>query len=129
MDKNMLSKRFKHFAVSQCVSKDNEMLSLCAHTRERQPVPNLFFGAVHYLLYKGKEHELKNFYGSIVESLEEEGDCFPYFTDFCRKYRNEIISIMENKFVVRCRERNPARYSDLHFSCPRGQSNAVSYET
>ncbi|QQK75328.1 DUF2332 domain-containing protein [Salicibibacter cibarius] len=112
MEKTTLSKRFKHFAVnecrgssqlyehlSQCVSEDEEMLLLCAHAREGQPVPNLFFGAVHYLLYKGKDHELKCFYGSIVESPEEEGGCFPYFKDFCQKYRNEIISIMENKSV------------------------------
>lgn len=92
MDKSNISVRFKNFAVLECkdssklyehlseqISEDEEMLALSSHAQEGQPIPNLFLGAVHYLLLKGTEHELKHFYGSITESPRRETDCFPFF--------------------------------------------------
>lgn len=112
MDKSTISERFKTFAARECkgssnlyeqlshqISEDDEMLALCSNAQEGQPVPNLFFGAVHYLLLKGKEHDLKQFYASIVEFPKEETQCFPYFKDFCQKNQDEIIFIMKSKLV------------------------------
>lgn len=112
MEKAIISDRFKNFAVKECkgssqlyehlskkISEDDEMLELCSNAKEGQPIPNLFLGAVHYLLLKGTEHELKQFYGSIVESPNKGKGCFPYFKDFCQKNKNEIISILKRKLV------------------------------
>ncbi|MEW9677868.1 DUF2332 domain-containing protein [Lentibacillus sp. L22] len=108
----MISNRFKNFAVKECqdsselyehlslkISEDDEMLEVCSNAKRGQPVPNLFLGAVHYLLLKGTDHELKQFYGSIVESTKDAKDCFPYFKDFCQKNKGEIISILKSKLV------------------------------
>lgn len=49
-----------------------------------------FFGAVHYLLLKGADHPLKDFYPSIVSNPKSYEDSFEYFKDFCLTHRNEI---------------------------------------
>ena len=69
MELNPLSEQFKKFAVRECkessqlyeflslkIAEDEEMLELASYTREGQPVPNLFLGAVHYLLLTQLSH-------------------------------------------------------------------------
>lgn len=63
MDMNVLSKRFRIFAERECkgsnnlyehlagnIANDQELLKLAANSKQGQPIPNLFLGAVHYLL-------------------------------------------------------------------------------
>src|SRR5699024_3765082 len=64
-----------------------------------QPVPNLFLGAVHYLLLSGKEHVLSEYYPSIVKNIRERTELLHHFKDFCRTYRNEMITILQTKLV------------------------------
>ena len=73
-----LSQRFKQFAfhvsqqasplyaqLSVAVADDPELLMLASHAGRGQPVPNLFFAAIHFLLLKGVQHSLSTFYPSI----------------------------------------------------------------
>ncbi|PEZ08412.1 hypothetical protein CN326_05580 [Bacillus sp. AFS018417] len=112
LNTTQLSQRFKNFAKIECrgssklyeylsikISEDDELMELCANSREGQPVPNLFLGAVHYLLLKGKEHVLKKYYPSITKHPREIEDSFIHFKDFCRMYRDEIISILKSRLV------------------------------
>lgn len=112
LDKTQLAERFKTFAFKECkgssnlyeylslkIAEDEEMLEISYNVRVGQPVPNLFLGAVHYLLLKGKEHELKQYYASIVGPPKEVERSFTHFKDFCRLYREEIISILKTKLV------------------------------
>lgn len=112
MDKSVISEQFKTFAVKECrgssklyeilserIAEDEELLELCTHSRKGQPIPNLLFGAVHFLLLKGTQHDLKNFYGSITVTPAGPEQCFPYFKDFCKKYSDEIIAVMKSKLV------------------------------
>ena len=62
-------------------------------------MPNLFFGAVQYLLLKGYDHELKEFYGSMVNRPKEAAAAFPSFRLFCLQKRNDIIPILQSKRV------------------------------
>jgi hypothetical protein len=76
------------------------MLELCSESQNGQPVPNLLFGAIHYLLLKGKEHQLKEYYPSITKSPRKVDDeTFSYFKEFCNFYRDEIVSILKSKLV------------------------------
>lgn len=112
MEKTILSNRFKTFAIDECkgssplyellsleISEDDELLELCSYVKEGQPVPNLLFGAVHFLLLQGTDHELKYFYGSMIDTPRDETDCFSYFKDYCRKNKHDIISILKEKSV------------------------------
>ncbi|RKQ28168.1 DUF2332 domain-containing protein [Oceanobacillus halophilus] len=107
-----LSKTFLTFAEKECkgssmlyeylsikISKDDELLTICKNAGEGQPIPNLLFGAVHYLLLKGKEHPLKEFYPSVVSNPKAYRYSFEFFKDFCCKYRSEIESILKTRLV------------------------------
>lgn len=112
MEINILSEKFKSFSVMECksssrlyehlslkVSEDGEILELAANAKQGQPVPNLLFGAVHYQLLTGVDHQLKEFYPSIVQNPRKIEDSFIYFKDFCKRYMNEIIPILKNKLL------------------------------
>ncbi|SDO05927.1 DUF2332 domain-containing protein [Halobacillus aidingensis] len=103
---------FKDFATNECegsselykqlslhIAEDEKILQLCRHTRESQPVPNLLFGAVHYLLLKGNHHELETFYPSLTKSPDLTQNPFPFFQSFCKENREAIITILETKRV------------------------------
>jgi hypothetical protein len=77
---NRISEKFEIFAESECkgsselyeflslnIAKDEEILELASYVKEGQPIPNLLFGAVHYLLLKGKVHSLREFYPSVTK--------------------------------------------------------------
>ena len=107
-----LSEIFKRFASVECkgscslyeflsyqIAEDDELLSIAEVVPKGQPVPNLFFGAVHYLLLKGSQHPLRSYYPSITESVGEMEDSFRYFKDFCLKNKEEISLILQTKRV------------------------------
>jgi hypothetical protein len=108
---NGISDRFKRFAtdcigssrlyerLSLEIAGDDKLLQMAAHCRAGQPEPNLFFGAVHYLLLKGYNHELKAYYASIVNDPCEPVTAFPDFRRFCLEYENDIIPILQSKLV------------------------------
>ena len=113
MGKTQLALRFENFSTIECkgsselyeflsikVSEDNEILELCKEAREGQPVPNLLFGAVHYLLLKGMNHPVKQYYPSIVGNYRKvEEQAFISFKEFCNIYKEEIILILKTKLV------------------------------
>src|SRR5699024_7553016 len=57
--------------LSHRISKDHQILELSMNTKNGQPVPNLLFAAVHYLLLKGKDHPLKEFTPVCQNILEK----------------------------------------------------------
>ncbi|MZE19413.1 DUF2332 family protein, partial [Bacillus anthracis] len=82
------------------IAEDEEVLTLSSYAQAGQPVPNLLLGAVHYLLLAGKEHHLKTYYSSLVESANTNLDqAFHHFKDFCKMYREEIITLLQTKLV------------------------------
>lgn len=112
MEINRLSERFTTFAKQECagssdlyeflslkIAEDDEMLDLSSYAKIGQPIPNLFFGAVHYLLLTKAAHELNQYYPSIVEKPKAFKDSYPYFKDFCSLYREQIILILSEKIV------------------------------
>lgn len=108
----ILSKTFLTFAERECkgssllyeylskkIAYDEEILEICSNSRVGQPVPNLLFGAVHYLLLSGKEHPLKEFYPTIVSNPKLYSESYENFKDFTHNYQNEIESILKTKLV------------------------------
>ncbi|WP_349409898.1 DUF2332 domain-containing protein [Pseudalkalibacillus sp. SCS-8] len=107
-----LSNRFVTFSKKECagssdlyeylamnISEDDELLRLCTYAREGQPVPNLLFSAVHYLLLKGTEHPLRDYYPSIVAEPKPVEFSYPAFKDFCKIHRDAITHLLQNKLV------------------------------
>lgn len=110
--KNKLSERFKLFAEKECkgsselyeflslkIAEDDELLTLASQAQNGQPIPNLFLGAVHYLLLCGKNHKLKEYYPSLVEQPLRLINSFGNFRDFCNLYKDEMIDLLKSKLV------------------------------
>lgn len=85
--------------LSLQIAKEDELLNLCLMAKKGQPTPNLLFASVHYLLLAGKEHPLKAFYSSMVKTSRDPEDAFPYFIDFCRQHKEEIVHLLKTKSV------------------------------
>ncbi len=112
MESNQLAERFITFAEEECagsselyeflslkIANDRELLELSSYAQARQPVPNLFFGAVHYLLLKESNHELSQYYPSITAKPGAYADSFPCFKAFCVKQREQITAILKERIV------------------------------
>lgn len=109
--RSRLSTRFERFAdecvslnssiyerLSRCIAQDNGLLELSSHAL-REPVPNVLFGAVHYLLLDGADHKLREYYPSIVASPREDEHLFQAFADFCDARREEILALINSRLV------------------------------
>jgi hypothetical protein len=107
-----LPRAFERFAKEEChnsshlyerlslaIAKDPELLSLAAHGRKGERVPNLFLAAVHFLLLKGIEHPVARFYDSLSGSLERDEDPYPHFRSFCLEHQGEISQLISSRFV------------------------------
>ena len=81
------------------VAGDSELLSLAAHARRGQPVPNLLMAAVQWLLLKGAEHAVSAFYPSVRGASSKDGDPYPHFKSFCLEHRQEIIALISTRIV------------------------------
>ena len=84
--------------IIQATAKDDELLELASQSK-RTPVPNMLLGAVHYLLLKGVQHPLAEYYQSVVGAAVRDDDPVPVFKDFCRDYRDEIIQQLHTRLV------------------------------
>ena len=85
--------------ISRRASEDPELLSLALSARKSELSPNLFFGAVHYLLLRGIRHPLSNFYPSLSGPSSREDDPYPFFRSFCFEHRREIEDLISTRRV------------------------------
>src|SRR3989442_9531802 len=108
-DNEALSRQFKSFGekvyhgssplyeqISRRVSEDPELLSLVLRARKSELSPNLFFGAIHYLLLRGL-HQLSSFYPSLSGSTIKEDDPYTFFRSFCLEYWKEIEALISTR--------------------------------
>lgn len=103
--------RFLSFAETECkgnsdlyyklsiqIASDRDLLKIAVSTREGQPVPNIFFAAVHYLLLNNQEEQLARFYPSIRQNHVAEVP-FGVFKAFCLDKEDEIRKIISTRIV------------------------------
>jgi hypothetical protein len=84
--------------LSLSIARDPELLALAAHARVGQPVPNLLFGAVQYLLLRDQTQPLTMYYPGLTEHPDP-GDPFPVFRAFCLERAGEIATLLETRLV------------------------------
>jgi len=87
-----------YYALAKSVAEELYLLELAAHARAQQPIPNLFFGVIHYLLLRKPDQELAAFYPSI--SRRREGTIpISLFLRFCKKYETDILELLQSRIV------------------------------
>lgn len=107
-----LAQNFRQFAEIHCkgssplyerlslsIASDEALLRLAAQVPPGQPVPNLLFGAVHYLLYQQPRHDLARYYPSIAHSPQPINDAFAYFRQFCLSQQTFIVDLFNTRRV------------------------------
>jgi hypothetical protein len=107
-----LSRVFEQFAKEECynssplyerlslaIAKDPQLLSLAAHARTGERVPNLFLAAAHFLLLRGAQHPVARFYESLSGAPERYEDPYPNFRSFCLEHENEMLNLIASRSV------------------------------
>lgn len=102
---------FKEFAERECqnvsplyyqlsldMAEETDLLQLAAQVRKGQPIPNLFFGAIHYLLLQSEGEELASYYPSIKKGASL-GIPIGLFKDFCQRREDKIAQILRQRIV------------------------------
>ncbi|HET6821737.1 MAG TPA: DUF2332 domain-containing protein, partial [Anaerolineales bacterium] len=81
------------------VSTDRDILQLVLNADRATQVSNLLFGAVHYLLLRGVQHPLREFYASITEQPRAPEGAPSLFRDFCLSHSQEIQHLVTTRKV------------------------------
>lgn len=109
-DLSALASAFRRFAEVECtrsplyraitsgIANDPELLAI-ANEATSFPKTNLLLGAVHYLLLRGRAHELGRFYPSLGGAFTEGDSVFPAFRDFCLAHRAELPPLLRSRRV------------------------------
>jgi hypothetical protein len=86
-------------AFTRGVAEDEDLKSLAYTVRAGQPPANVLYAAVHYLLLRGNNHELRRFYpnlnrGTARDNLDQ---AFPLFRQFVAENRNALVPIVRSR--------------------------------
>jgi hypothetical protein len=83
--------------LSRAIGGNAEMREFASHVRKGQPPANVLFAAVHYLLVRGAQHPLRQFYRNLDGKSVEGEDPFPDFQDFVHRHRDELASLLATR--------------------------------
>jgi hypothetical protein len=86
-----------YWRLSSGVQGDETLRGLTAGAKRGQPHANLLLGAVHFLLLRGAQHPLREFYPNLNGGVAKDGDPFPAFRDFCRAHRGELEPLIATR--------------------------------
>lgn len=85
--------------LSEGVREDPRLRAMTEAARPGQPIANLIFGAAHFLLLRGAEHELRRHYRTLTFEPPAKGDPYPLFRDFCLAHEAEIVRLIASRSV------------------------------
>jgi hypothetical protein len=96
--KQIRSPLYERFSLA--IANDAEMLQLAAGCNLGQPPPNLLYAAVQYLLLRGVEHSLKDYYPALTDNARPPtNDAYDVFREFCQEHEVEIRGLIETRTV------------------------------
>lgn len=85
-------------ALAPRVAEDRALLELLRSAPPTQRKANLLFAAVHDLLLAGEEHELAQYYPSVVDdAMGPDEDLFECFGEFCRVHRQSLLETLKTR--------------------------------
>jgi hypothetical protein len=86
-------------AFTRGVAQDEELKGLAYTVRPGQPPANVLYAAVHYLLLRGSDHELRRFYPNLDDRSTDRDleRAFPLFRDFVSTHRQQIAPLVSSR--------------------------------
>ena len=81
------------------MAEDEDLILIARNAQQGQPIPNLFFAAVQFLLLKKSDSELVGYYPSMCPDPRPVNESFPIFKSFCLDHRAEIEHILRTRLV------------------------------
>lgn len=97
--------------LCEVVAGDDLLIDLAAEAAPGQPVPNLFFGAVHTLLEEDQEHLLAAYYPSLGGARVLDDEIGEAFRSFVLHHRRGMEHLLHTRLV----QTNEVRRSALLF--------------
>jgi len=86
-------------AFTRGVAADEDLKTLAYSVRPGQPPANVLYAAVHYLLLRGNDHELRRFYPNLNDGRagHDLENAFPLFRHFVTENRDELTPILGSR--------------------------------
>ena len=85
-------------SLADGIANDIDLLTIASSATHR-PVPNLLFGAVHYLLLRGVNDKLSSFYPSMTRESRPQIHAYRYFREFCLEFEPAIRDLLSSRLV------------------------------
>src|SRR4029077_9542595 len=85
--------------LAASVARDDELLAVAREARAGQPLPNLFFSAVHMLLDDCRGDPLAEYYASMGGSRAPDRALDAAFRAFTLAHRDAVIDLMRTRLV------------------------------
>ncbi|HWY62104.1 MAG TPA: DUF2332 domain-containing protein [Rhizomicrobium sp.] len=88
--------------LAEAIHGDEVLKAIAARRRKGQPPANLLLAAVHYLLLRGTEHRLREYYRSLGGTAYRPNDgagpeLFSVFRDFVMQHQQEVQRLVETR--------------------------------
>jgi hypothetical protein len=80
------------------VAENEALQALAQNARPGQPLANVLFAAVHFLLLRGADDPLRSHYPNLNGGKRIAGeDPFPLFAQFCEKHRDALLKLIRSR--------------------------------
>lgn len=83
--------------LARIVGNQDHLKALAGKVRKGQPPANMLFGAVHYLLLRGTDHPLAEYYPSVRSDGRPLGSLAQMFEDFCRRHEAALVPLISGR--------------------------------
>ena len=83
--------------LALAIDGDDALKAMAARRRRGQPAANLLLGAVHFLLMRGAQHPLRDFYPTLGGTKVGAAEMFAQFRDFVFGHRDDVLRLVQTK--------------------------------
>lgn len=84
--------------LSRHIAESPDLLAIASHA-VREPIPNVFLGAVQYLISDWPDHDLGHLYRAAGENHRQIDDAPTVFTEFCIQHQRRLSEIVAKRLV------------------------------
>lgn len=84
-------------ALAAAVGDEPVVRDIVAARRPGQPAPNMIFAATHFLILRGADHPLKEYFATAGGERSPDAALTEAFLDFCRERRADLTALVARR--------------------------------